>query len=223
MTLAIDGRADVPLRHLIVHKVLAGGRAAQAGEQSDVLAGGDVLELGPGSEQSAHHRRPIRHRTTSVGSAVLISRAGLTMRSVSATPLCRLPDGRRRHRVTVLPDGRRRHRVTVRISSMPSRDRAGETNLPVQYPTKFELVVNPKTTKAHAEVPLHGRRTFEVVEVKFRRILKKSLSPFVVIAASIYFLIDALFFSVVKPLSRRLARLPIFTALASWIAARGLT
>ena len=86
---------------------------------------------------------------------------------------------------------------------------------------KFELVVNPKTTTAHAEVPLHGRSTFEVVEVKFRRILKKSLSPFVVIAASIYFLIDALFFSVVKPLSRRLARLPIFTALASWIAARG--
>ena len=46
MTLAIDGRAVVPLRHLIVrqeNKVLAGGRAAQAGEQADVLAGENVL------------------------------------------------------------------------------------------------------------------------------------------------------------------------------------
>ena len=59
MTLAIDGRADVPLRHLIVrqeNKVLAGGRAAQAGEQSDVLAGGTYW-LGPGSERPRQRRK----------------------------------------------------------------------------------------------------------------------------------------------------------------------
>jgi hypothetical protein len=57
--------------------------------------------------------------------------------------------------------------------------------------------------------------------MKFRRILKSVSAPFVVIAASIYFLVDALFLSFVRPLSKRLARLPIFAVLASWIAAQG--
>jgi hypothetical protein len=37
----------------------------------------------------------------------------------------------------------------------------------------------------------------------------------VVAAASIYFMIDAVFLSIIKPLSRRLARLAIFAAVAS--------
>jgi hypothetical protein len=57
--------------------------------------------------------------------------------------------------------------------------------------------------------------------VKFRQISKRTLTPFVAFAAAIYFLIDALFVAFVKPLSTRLAKLPIFAALGSWIAARG--
>jgi hypothetical protein len=62
MTLAMDGRADVPLRHLTArqeNKVLAGGRAAQAGEQSDVLAGGTYWSWGRG----VNNRRTIGGRS----------------------------------------------------------------------------------------------------------------------------------------------------------------
>jgi hypothetical protein len=57
--------------------------------------------------------------------------------------------------------------------------------------------------------------------VKSRSIWKTIFTPFVVAAASIYFMVDAVFLSIIKPLSRRLARLPIFAALANWIASLG--
>jgi hypothetical protein len=58
--------------------------------------------------------------------------------------------------------------------------------------------------------------------MNLRQISKRILAPFVAFAAAIYFLIDALFVAFVKPLSTRLGKLPIFAALGSWIAARGL-
>jgi hypothetical protein len=56
--------------------------------------------------------------------------------------------------------------------------------------------------------------------VRLRQILRKIRTFVVVVAASIYFLIDALFLSILRPLAKGLAKLPVFAALASWIAAR---
>src|SRR5882757_1428224 len=54
MTLVIDGRADVPLQHLIVRQEQGTrGRSSSAGRRTVGRTGWwDVLELGPGSEQS---------------------------------------------------------------------------------------------------------------------------------------------------------------------------
>lgn len=38
------------------------------------------------------------------------------------------------------------------------------------------------------------------------------------IVAAVYFLIDALFLFIIRPISKRLANLPIFSLLGSWIA-----
>src|SRR5712672_3273850 len=76
MTLVIDGRADVPLRHLIVrqeNKVLAAGRAAQAGERSDVLAGGTYWSWGRGVN---NRRSDAGHGTAVYGEGHSTSRAG---------------------------------------------------------------------------------------------------------------------------------------------------
>ena len=51
--------------------------------------------------------------------------------------------------------------------------------------------------------------------------LKKIFTPVVVIVATLYFVLDALFLSVIKPISRRLSRLSIFVTIADWIAALG--
>jgi hypothetical protein len=50
---------------------------------------------------------------------------------------------------------------------------------------------------------------------------KSIFTPFVMAVAFIYFVVDALFLSIIKPLSRRLARLPLFTAVRNWIASFG--
>jgi hypothetical protein len=57
--------------------------------------------------------------------------------------------------------------------------------------------------------------------VKAKSIWRTIFTPFVVAVASIYFMIDAVFLSIIKPLSRRLARLAIFAAVANWIASLG--
>lgn len=50
--------------------------------------------------------------------------------------------------------------------------------------------------------------------------LRQVLRPIVVIFAALYFLIDALFYSVIHPVAEWLARLPIFARLGAWM--RGL-
>ena len=57
--------------------------------------------------------------------------------------------------------------------------------------------------------------------MKAKSIWRTIFTPFVVAVASIYFMIDAVFLSIIKPLSRRLARLAIFAAVANWIASLG--
>jgi hypothetical protein len=57
--------------------------------------------------------------------------------------------------------------------------------------------------------------------MKSRPIWKRIFTPLVVAAAFIYFVIDAVFLSIIKPLSRRLARLAIFAAVANWVASLG--
>jgi hypothetical protein len=50
---------------------------------------------------------------------------------------------------------------------------------------------------------------------------KTIFSPLVAVAAFLYFMLDAAFLSVIRPISRRLAGLPLFTAMARGIAALG--
>ena len=51
--------------------------------------------------------------------------------------------------------------------------------------------------------------------------LKKVFAPFVMVAAVLYFLLDGVFLSVVRPVSRKLARLPFLIRVADAIAGLG--
>ena len=51
--------------------------------------------------------------------------------------------------------------------------------------------------------------------------LKKILTPFAMCAAVLYFVLDALFLSIIRPVSRALAKLGLFAGLANAIAALG--
>jgi hypothetical protein len=57
--------------------------------------------------------------------------------------------------------------------------------------------------------------------VPFTPPLKKVLTPFVMCAAVLYFVLDALFLSIIRPVSRALAKLGLFARLADAIAALG--
>lgn len=58
-----------------------------------------------------------------------------------------------------------------------------------------------------------------------RTLLRKTLRliamPVVVMLAILYFVIDGLFLSMITPVARRLARLPLFSGLARWVAGLG--
>jgi hypothetical protein len=54
-----------------------------------------------------------------------------------------------------------------------------------------------------------------------QRIVKRLLEPLVIVGAALYFLIDALVLSIIRPLLRRISRLPIFQFIGSWIASLG--
>jgi hypothetical protein len=54
-----------------------------------------------------------------------------------------------------------------------------------------------------------------------RTILKTIFEPFVVLVAAVYFVIDALVLSILKPLLRKIAKLKIFKFFAPWIASLG--
>jgi hypothetical protein len=57
--------------------------------------------------------------------------------------------------------------------------------------------------------------------MKKRAILKTILEPFVVVAAALYFVVDALALSSLKPLLRKIANLKLFKFIAPWIASLG--
>ena len=50
-----------------------------------------------------------------------------------------------------------------------------------------------------------------------RQNIGKVLKPVIITFAALYFLIDALFFSLIKPLGTWLAKLPIFDRIGSWV------
>jgi len=54
-----------------------------------------------------------------------------------------------------------------------------------------------------------------------RRLLKRLSTPVVVLAAALYFLIDAVFLALLRPLAVRLARLPVFVRVMAWVATLG--
>lgn len=57
--------------------------------------------------------------------------------------------------------------------------------------------------------------------MKYRTIPKTILEPFVIVAAALYFVIDALALSSLKPLLRKIANLKLFKSIAAWIASLG--
>ena len=57
--------------------------------------------------------------------------------------------------------------------------------------------------------------------MKNRTILKTILEPFVIVAAALYFVIDALALSSLKPLLRKIVNLKLFKFIAPWIASLG--
>jgi hypothetical protein len=54
-----------------------------------------------------------------------------------------------------------------------------------------------------------------------RTILKAIFEPMVVVVAAVYFVIDALVLSILKPLLRQIANLKLFQFIAPWIASLG--
>jgi len=54
-----------------------------------------------------------------------------------------------------------------------------------------------------------------------RSILKTILEPFVIVVAAVYFVIDALALSILKPLLKKIANLRLFKFIAPWIASLG--
>jgi hypothetical protein len=54
-----------------------------------------------------------------------------------------------------------------------------------------------------------------------RAILKTILEPFVIVVAAVYFVIDALALSILKPLLRTIANLKVFKFIEPWIASLG--
>src|SRR4051812_25414300 len=53
------------------------------------------------------------------------------------------------------------------------------------------------------------------------RRIAKAFKPIVVVFAALYFLIDAIFFSLIRPLGNWFSKLPVFRWLGSWIRSLG--
>lgn len=54
-----------------------------------------------------------------------------------------------------------------------------------------------------------------------RTVLRKIFEPFVVLVAALYFVFDAVFYAIIKPIVRSISRLKIFQSIASWIETLG--
>jgi hypothetical protein len=55
----------------------------------------------------------------------------------------------------------------------------------------------------------------------YRQIARRLLTPLVVVAAMLYFVVDAVFLSLVRPLAARLARLPVFLRIVNGLRTLG--
>jgi hypothetical protein len=55
----------------------------------------------------------------------------------------------------------------------------------------------------------------------FRRVIKKALTPFVMVVAALYFVIDALFYAIIKPIADWIGSLDIFPRMRAWIRSLG--
>ena len=60
-----------------------------------------------------------------------------------------------------------------------------------------------------------------MVSMKNRTILKTIFEPFVIVVAAVYFVIDALALSILKPFLRKISNLQVFKFIARWIASLG--
>ena len=54
-----------------------------------------------------------------------------------------------------------------------------------------------------------------------RRLVKRALTPLVMVIAALYFLIDAVFYAIIKPVTDWIGRLDIFPRLRAWIRSLG--
>ena len=56
---------------------------------------------------------------------------------------------------------------------------------------------------------------------KRRKRIARTFKPIIIVFAALYFLIDAIFFSLIRPLGTWLSKLPIFTSVGRWIRSLG--
>jgi hypothetical protein len=57
--------------------------------------------------------------------------------------------------------------------------------------------------------------------MRSKTVVRKLFEPVVVVVATLYFVIDALVLSILRPLLRRIARLKLFAAISAWFASLG--
>jgi hypothetical protein len=72
----------------------------------------------------------------------------------------------------------------------------------------------PDKSDGRAESPAEGPMTW-------RKAIKRALTPFVAVLAALYFLIDGLFYALIKPVSDWIGRLAIFPRMRAWIRSLG--
>jgi len=54
-----------------------------------------------------------------------------------------------------------------------------------------------------------------------RKRIRRFVKPVIAVLAIAYFLIDAVFLSIIRPLASRLAKLPVFAQVGAWVASLG--
>ena len=75
------------------------------------------------------------------------------------------------------------------------------------------LTADPAPPDAAVATPPAGRRV--------RRRVKRILGPVAAVAAVLYFLIDAVFFAIIRPIARAIGRLRLFEPLVAWLSRLG--
>ena len=95
-----------------------------------------------------------------------------------------------------------------------SRGGLGHAKPPSVIPMPNKLAVRASSVKTSPEETPLGRS-------KRRKRVAKTVKPVVIVLAALYFVIDALFFALIKPFATWLSRLRIFTRVGSWIRSLG--